>query len=699
MSDNQKYNVITPPITELQPSNTNVKAASPSQGQVKNYLQYACPSQGCPRNVESPRQQFFNTLYSLRMHFWSSHCEKKYHCEICLRKFSNEVFFNTHKKTCRGGGHECMCGSVYKSRNALLTHARRKQHQVKEYKQNDKQTRTQTQAKASSGVLLPRFTLEGNSVVSKNCNNILKAYTEPQKVNIPRLIRILPKIETSSQDVHKSNPSQTTQIKEKTHGDQRSSTNKSLIMKNSQTKNVIPGEERITFKLKPSVKSSISTKSVVSSNLKRIQNTKSISQDFETWNSFDSLNLSDESSQKSALSNEISTQTSFQEGLSEKRLNMSVETQVSPNNIQRSLLKATMDMHTQINFEDFKEYSKKLTTDTHTQIDSRDFLNVPDTLNIDTQTNINSYNFNDILKRMTMDTQTEIDSNDFLAPLKSTMESMDTQTDMNLFNFDGTALKNINNSGLQTSCGRQAALMENLEENDIHQEKRISMLDQNLNTNIFGPDESFIAETTFEFSASTEMETQTEFTVPWCIDEVSNLNLSTMSTQTNEFICDDTVDKLLLMDKSIQMDTISLEERSNSILTEWSNNSTQTVDQNTDVWLNPSFLCESSATQTDFFQDFDFMDIDFHIDDDEKFDSKVMHLYKDSLISGNLVSDRKSHMETQTTIPLLDLLCSPLDDECPKLKSINDIQTQTDTLQENTNFKPSSHRLNRTDLF
>ena len=148
-----------------------------------------------------------------------------------------------------------------------------------------------------------------------------------------------------------------------------------------------------------------------------------------------------------------------------------------------------------------------------------------------------------------------------------------------------------------------------------------------------------------------ESGTQTEklwFTGYQCLDQTN------MGTQTTNKIFENGHREPLLdksvqihfdevpsdtLDKSVQLDNmISLDDSSDIVLTESSNISTQTY---TEIgWLANSPICESSSTQTDFFDTFDFLDIDFEI---------------------NARAGSKTNMETQTTIPLSDMLASPLE--------------------------------------
>ncbi|XP_065649111.1 uncharacterized protein LOC101237680 isoform X2 [Hydra vulgaris] len=88
-------------------------------------LMYACPILGCPRSADSQRQHFFRILYRLKLHYTSQHAEKKFTCGKCLKKFGSFEIKEKHMGRCHQL-FQCSCGTFYTTRNAVLTHAKRK---------------------------------------------------------------------------------------------------------------------------------------------------------------------------------------------------------------------------------------------------------------------------------------------------------------------------------------------------------------------------------------------------------------------------------------------------------------------------------------------------------------------------------------------------------------------------------------------
>jgi hypothetical protein len=69
----------------------------------------------------------FHKIYFLLQHYDKVHNKKIYECQKCFKKFSTTTLQKSHMSYC-GREFKCSCGVVYKSNEALLTHAKRKSH-------------------------------------------------------------------------------------------------------------------------------------------------------------------------------------------------------------------------------------------------------------------------------------------------------------------------------------------------------------------------------------------------------------------------------------------------------------------------------------------------------------------------------------------------------------------------------------------
>ncbi|KAI9557238.1 hypothetical protein GHT06_017061 [Daphnia sinensis] len=70
---------------------------------------------------------YFQKYRYLKQHYDKVHNTKIYECSKCLKKFGTTTLQKSHMSYC-GREFKCSCGVVYKSNEALLTHAKRKRH-------------------------------------------------------------------------------------------------------------------------------------------------------------------------------------------------------------------------------------------------------------------------------------------------------------------------------------------------------------------------------------------------------------------------------------------------------------------------------------------------------------------------------------------------------------------------------------------
>ncbi|XP_046396842.1 uncharacterized protein LOC124163795 [Ischnura elegans] len=91
----------------------------------KMNCQYHCPVGSCLYNINSDRH--FTHIKYLKQHYLKVHAEKKFLCKKCDKGFSTEAACNVHTRIC-GMKFTCSCGCNYMSYEALITHAKRKNH-------------------------------------------------------------------------------------------------------------------------------------------------------------------------------------------------------------------------------------------------------------------------------------------------------------------------------------------------------------------------------------------------------------------------------------------------------------------------------------------------------------------------------------------------------------------------------------------
>ncbi|XP_055531755.1 ATM interactor [Wyeomyia smithii] len=94
--------------------------------------QFYCPIQCCMYNVLASGINFFTSFRSLKQHYLKMHCEKHFECNRCPKSFATGSLLRAHQTNC-GNEFICkVCSHSYGSREALLTHTRRKNHGYKE---------------------------------------------------------------------------------------------------------------------------------------------------------------------------------------------------------------------------------------------------------------------------------------------------------------------------------------------------------------------------------------------------------------------------------------------------------------------------------------------------------------------------------------------------------------------------------------
>lgn len=96
----------------------------------KDTVVYHCPEFSCCYNERASGEKFFATFRSLKQHFLKIHSEKNFVCNSCngQKSFATESLLRAHGVNC-GQSFCCeVCSLSYGTREALLTHAKRKNH-------------------------------------------------------------------------------------------------------------------------------------------------------------------------------------------------------------------------------------------------------------------------------------------------------------------------------------------------------------------------------------------------------------------------------------------------------------------------------------------------------------------------------------------------------------------------------------------
>ncbi|XP_055903035.1 ATM interactor [Eupeodes corollae] len=98
---------------------------------IKEQKLYFCPQVGCVYFDGPGNEKSFKCLKFLKQHFHKVHAEKKFSCTKCNKAFGTQSIRDSHERNC-GREYICTeCGWKYDSSEALLTHAKRRGHQVK----------------------------------------------------------------------------------------------------------------------------------------------------------------------------------------------------------------------------------------------------------------------------------------------------------------------------------------------------------------------------------------------------------------------------------------------------------------------------------------------------------------------------------------------------------------------------------------
>lgn len=95
----------------------------------KTNIRFFCPEENCKYNENvQPNARSFTSKKYLKQHFMKVHAKKNIPCSRCDKIFSSSAFKTAHELSC---GQQFICTEckwTYKSKEALMTHCRRKSH-------------------------------------------------------------------------------------------------------------------------------------------------------------------------------------------------------------------------------------------------------------------------------------------------------------------------------------------------------------------------------------------------------------------------------------------------------------------------------------------------------------------------------------------------------------------------------------------
>lgn len=124
--------------------------------------EFHCPTQNCPYHLTTGDGRSFSSRKYLKQHYQKVHASRSFPCCVCEKKFSTLTLRDVHERTC--GNYECPdCHYKYRSREALLSHTRRKhngnvsvsglrRNRQKGGKQTTKTTATSASSTAEIGI-------------------------------------------------------------------------------------------------------------------------------------------------------------------------------------------------------------------------------------------------------------------------------------------------------------------------------------------------------------------------------------------------------------------------------------------------------------------------------------------------------------------------------------------------------------------
>ncbi|XP_044470339.1 zinc finger protein GAI-ASSOCIATED FACTOR 1 isoform X2 [Mangifera indica] len=80
---------------------------------------YVCPEVTC---VHHDPARALGDLTGIKKHFCRKHCEKKWKCDKCAKKYAVQSDWKAHAKVCGTREYKCDCGTLFSRRDSFITH-------------------------------------------------------------------------------------------------------------------------------------------------------------------------------------------------------------------------------------------------------------------------------------------------------------------------------------------------------------------------------------------------------------------------------------------------------------------------------------------------------------------------------------------------------------------------------------------------
>ncbi|KAL6985536.1 beta-galactosidase, partial [Sarracenia purpurea var. burkii] len=80
---------------------------------------YVCPEPTC---VHHDPSRALGDLTGIKKHFSRKHCEKKWKCEKCSKRYAVQSDWKAHSKICGTREYRCDCGTLFSRRDSFITH-------------------------------------------------------------------------------------------------------------------------------------------------------------------------------------------------------------------------------------------------------------------------------------------------------------------------------------------------------------------------------------------------------------------------------------------------------------------------------------------------------------------------------------------------------------------------------------------------
>ncbi|KAM7264700.1 hypothetical protein ACFE04_002383 [Oxalis oulophora] len=80
---------------------------------------YICPVKTC---VHHDPSRALGDLTGIKKHYSRKHCEKKWKCDKCSKKYAVQSDWKAHSKTCGTREYKCDCGTLFSRKDSFITH-------------------------------------------------------------------------------------------------------------------------------------------------------------------------------------------------------------------------------------------------------------------------------------------------------------------------------------------------------------------------------------------------------------------------------------------------------------------------------------------------------------------------------------------------------------------------------------------------